>query len=532
MTDSGESVQELSYTNNTGVAGQPYNDQAAYTATVTPSASVVSAGTPVVLSGVATLTSDGDPAADVPVAVQILVDGTTRTLTGTTNASGDYSVTFQPLPDEAGSYSVTAADPGVTNPAVQAQFEIVGMSASPATGNVTVVPDTPLTGTFTLTNLSDVTLTGLTATYSGAPSGMTVQLTVPSEIAGDGTATLSYTLNDTSTQGASGVVTIALTTTQGAVLDLLVGVSVDPLKPVLAANPGYLDTGMVVGGQTLVSFTVVNNGGAPSGTLRGHLPSTSYMTLGVTRDDPLAGSRRIDDGHGRADAAVESAAGRIHRVDRHQRRWHRRSASRSHSPPSPRPPAPFRCWWTTTTRSRRPARRAWRAPRWSLLDPYNNSDVVETGTTDASGPVTFTSVPAGPYDLEVTAPGHSTYENSFTVTPGVTNSDEVFIAEQFVTYTWNVVQTTIQDTYQIQLQTTFQTDVPAPVLTITAPVVDSDAGARPIVDIRRDDHQPRPDRRAGRDARSPDRSRVHVHGALHGYRRGSGRELRSKFPSR
>ena len=44
------------------------------------------------------------------------------------------------------------------------------MSASPATGNVTVVPNTPLTGTFTLTNLSDVTLTGLTATYSGAPS--------------------------------------------------------------------------------------------------------------------------------------------------------------------------------------------------------------------------------------------------------------------------------------------------------------------------------------------------------------------------
>ena len=104
-----------------------------------------------------------------------------------------------------------------------------------------------------------------------------------------------------------------------------------------------------------------------------------------------------------------------------------------------------------------------------LLDPYNNSDVVETGTTDASGSVTFTNVPAGPYDLEVSAPSHSTYENSFTVTPGISNSDEVFIAEQFVTYTWNVVQTTIQDTYQIQLQTTYATDVPAPVVTITAP---------------------------------------------------------------
>ena len=47
----------------------------------------------------------------------------------------------------------------------------------------------------------------------------------------------------------------------------------------LAANPAYLDTGMVVGSQTLVSFTVVNNGGSPSGNLAVSLPPTSYMTL-------------------------------------------------------------------------------------------------------------------------------------------------------------------------------------------------------------------------------------------------------------
>ena len=43
------------------------------------------------------------------------------------------------------------------------------------------------------------------------------------------------------------MVTIQVTTTQGAVLDILLGVTVVPLTPVLAANPGYLNTGMVVG---------------------------------------------------------------------------------------------------------------------------------------------------------------------------------------------------------------------------------------------------------------------------------------------
>ncbi len=128
VTDSGQNVQELSYSNNTGVTAQPLDDEPAYTATVTPSATVVSNGTPVVLSGVATLASDDLPAPDVPVAVQIEVAGTTRTLTATTDPSGNYSVTFQPLPNEAGAYSLTAADPHLVNPSVQAQFEIVGMT--------------------------------------------------------------------------------------------------------------------------------------------------------------------------------------------------------------------------------------------------------------------------------------------------------------------------------------------------------------------------------------------------------------------
>ena len=86
-------------------------------------------------------------------------------------------------------------------------------------------------------------------------------------------------LTTTSTQAATGVVTIDVTTDQGAVLDILLEVTVLPLTPILAANPGYLDSGMLVGGQTLVSFTVVNDGGAPSGELAGHLPSTSYLSL-------------------------------------------------------------------------------------------------------------------------------------------------------------------------------------------------------------------------------------------------------------
>ena len=164
----------------------------------------------------------------------------------------------------------------------------------------------------------------------------------------------------------------------------------------------------------------------------------------------------------------------------------------------------------------------------NLLNPYDNTQIVATGVTDATGSVTFTNVPAGPYDLQVQASGHSSYENSYTVVPGITNNDEVFIQRQFVTYTWIVQQTTIQDTYQIQLQTDFQTNVPAPVVTITAPASIPTLQPGQSGNLQRHDHQPRPDRGSGRDPEAAHRSRVHVHGAIHRHRRDSRREFRRR----
>ncbi len=467
MTDSNQNVQELSFANNSGVSST-VNDQASYHATVTTNVTTVPNGTPIPFYGVATLVSNGEPAANVPVAVQIMVDGTTRTLTPTTDSDGQYNVTFQPLQNEAGEYSVAADDPGVTNPAVQTRFEIVGMSAAPSNANVTVVPNTPLTGQFTLTNLSDATLTGMSATASGGPAGLTVLLQPPSRISGNGTAILAYSLDETFGNAATGVVTIHVTSAEGAVLDILVSVSVVPLTPLLATNPGYLNSGMLVGSQTLLSFVVTNNGGAPSGDLQVALPNTSYMTLGSAATIPSlapgASATVTIELNPPADLPLEQYTGTI-------------AISNSQAGIS----VPFTLRAITSdvgsvavlvdddyTFDESGAPHVQGAPV-SLLDPYNVTQVIATGVTDSTGAVTLSNVPAGPCVLQVSAPGHSSYQSSYTVVPGISNNDEVFIARQFVSYNWDVNQTTVQDTYKVQLQTTFQTYVPAPVVTIAAP---------------------------------------------------------------
>ena len=468
VTDSNQFVQELSFANNTGTTAQPLNVEASYSVTVATTASVVSTGTSIPLSGVATMTSNGSPAADVPVTVQVRVAGTSRTLTTTTDSNGHYSLTFQPLAQETGLYYLTASAPGVTSLAIQSEFEIIGLTATPANGNLKIVPNTPLTGTITLTDLSGVALTSLTATSSGGPAGLNVQLTPPSMIAGNGTATLTYSLDTTSTLAANGVVTIHVATAQGAVLDIPLGVSVAPLAPILATTPGYLNSGMVVGTQTLVTFTVVNNGGSPTGNLQVSLPNTPYMTLAspamIASLAPGASSQVTVELSPAANlpllqytgtiainsaltgtslpftfTAISTATGTVHVLVDDDYTFE--EAGSPHV----------------------------QGATVNLLNPYDNTQIVASGTTDATGAVTLTNVPAGPYVLQVQASGHSSYNNSYTVVPGITNSDEVFIQRQFVTYTWVVSQTTIQDTYQIQLQANFQTNVPAPVVTISAP---------------------------------------------------------------
>ena len=183
------------------------------------------------------------------------------------------SVTFQPLPQEAGVYSINADHPGVLTDIVQGQFTIVGLSSQPASNSSTIVPGTPYTGQFTLTILSNVPLTGLTAVYQGGPSNTDVQLTLPQTVAGPGSVTLSYTFTASATGGQRGAAAnIKVTSAKGEVLNIPLGVSVVPLTPQLSTNPGYLVSGMLVGTTTNLRFHWQTTAEPPRATSSLHCP--------------------------------------------------------------------------------------------------------------------------------------------------------------------------------------------------------------------------------------------------------------------
>lgn len=98
--------------------------------------------------------------------------------------------------------------------------------------------------------------------------------------------------------------------------------------------------------------------------------------------------------------------------------------------------------------------------------------VTFTGTTDAAGVLEFPAVPSGRYTYHASASGFEEKSDSLDVEPEIAKSIELMMPERFIDVTWQVTPTTIVDKYDVVLEITYKTDVPAPVLLCDPPYFD------------------------------------------------------------
>ena len=74
--------------------------------------------------------------------------------------------------------AISADHPDITDELAEDSFTLVGMGTDQADLSLSVVPGTPAQGHFDLTNLGDAPLAGITARVVGAPTNVTVNVTV------------------------------------------------------------------------------------------------------------------------------------------------------------------------------------------------------------------------------------------------------------------------------------------------------------------------------------------------------------------
>lgn len=102
-----------------------------------------------------------------------------------------------------------------------------------------------------------------------------------------------------------------------------------------------------------------------------------------------------------------------------------------------------------------------------------NGVPVTTGTnrTDINGQLTYTQLPIGFYDYQISADKHTTKNGEIYVRAGVTKEERILLDIPVVKVDWSVTETVIEDKYDIVVDATYETDVPQPVIVIEPAVV-------------------------------------------------------------
>ena len=476
-TDVNAAIVEASTANNTTVAAQPLQVLPAYTANVSSKVSVAVAGTPIPLAGTATLTSTNGPAAFDLVNIHIFVGGTERIISALTDANGNFSATFMPLPGEAGQYTIGATNPGVAQANIQGSFTIIGMSATPPSETASVIPGTPaIAGQVTLTNLSNVPLSNLTTTVVGAPGNLNVSVTLGNGsanqgLAGAGTLALNYRVTATDTSVSTGTFTIHVATTEGATVDIPVQFSVISLTPKLIANPGTLQAGMIPANQTVVQFTLTNSGGAASGPLQIVLPSNySFLSLSTPASIPS-----LAPGASTQVTLLLSPTPTLPLATY--------SGNIIVQGPAGNTTIPFSFVNLATATGELQITTVDEFTYYAAGSPNLagagvtvtnalTNQVAATGTTDSNGLFDLPSLQEGYYQIHISADQHTSYDATVFVNPGVLNPVTAFLSRQVVKYTFTVLPTSIQDQTQVEVSSIFETNVPDPVITLDPPTLD------------------------------------------------------------
>ncbi|MFM6023991.1 MAG: CARDB domain-containing protein, partial [Dolichospermum sp.] len=219
------------------------------------------------------------------VKVRVENKGNIREFDAFTDGNGNFVGQFSPLPGEAGTYNINAYFPGFASEdsTPEDSFTLLGMRFEQNDQFLTQVSQritegTTFNGSVKLQNLSNIPLSGLTASINGAPSDWTVNVTPEkTSLGGNEEITVNYSINVPDDKWSYYNFGLGLSTTEGVTANLPIRVDVARLLPRLVADTSSLQASMLRGGQTIVEFTVSNQGEIASGELNILLPDASWL---------------------------------------------------------------------------------------------------------------------------------------------------------------------------------------------------------------------------------------------------------------
>lgn len=460
-------IAELSYNNNTSL---PVDVRvlSPYRITIQSDKTRYLPGDTVLLSGSVT----GSLSANAEIEVYVINDGLRQILTVTTDNEGKFKASFIPYERQIGHFVVGACYPGEEADVEMGSYDVLGLKRT-STGFITcdVTLGNIHRGEIELYNPSSIALTNITASITNLPNNCELQFSSIPKIDSGQKSTLSFTLTGKAlTEGDDWQeMTVDISTSEGASLRLPLYYYCRHLEALLQADIEEINTTMVQGAMQEYSFEITNIGHGETGILNLRLPSwmkassplslpsigqgesTKIVLLLTTNDDmplnvPITGHIAVNCEFGNGLSLpfnIEPVADRTGQliVD------------------------------VCDVFTFQPVQSG-EAPHVegalvTLKHPVTGNVVAE-GVTSKNG-LFETEVYGGLYELEVTSDKHEPYSAYINIDAGRTYNQQVILSYQAVSIEWGVVETDVEDEYDIMVITNFDTNVPMPVVIIDGP---------------------------------------------------------------
>ena len=420
-----------------------------------------------------------EPVAGLDVEVYVKVMEYVRTFPATTDANGQFTVTFTPQHSEAGYYTVGSRRAGSSSTAVHDEFNIPGMmlvSSDWILWNPTL--DQADTGFIAVRNRSQIPLTNIQVTPLSLPNGCTLQF-LPLNLEGMATGELRYIVSGSVT--STGVnyeeVSLHAVSDEGAAMDFTAWYYCIPQRADLDVLPTSLVTTMTRGKSKVVDFMIYNNGTGSTGNIYVSLPDVPWMSVVGSEMQPSLAA------HDSAFVSIRLSADSTTDLVRytgnfsiHCERGEGVSVPYSITAISDSTGTLVVDVTDEYTWNTNGGHGPHLAGANVTVKGYYSLETVATGVTDANGLFMAGNLPEGWYRLIIRADRHSEYQNVLYITAGDTNRQDIFLSFQAITYSWDVVPTEIEDVYTYVLNVEYETHVPKPVVTMdidrTLPLLD------------------------------------------------------------
>lgn len=418
----------------------------------------------VYISGTAT----GSAGKKAKIEVYFINEGARQIVNTITDDDGNYTIGWKPLSKQSGHFIVGACYPGSNMNDEMDSFDVYGIRASDSFKTCELSQMETASGKIIIFNPGILAQTGLTLTPKANSDNCEFTYNVPNTIEAGQSVEIGYTIkgNDISEGRDWQQMPIEISTSEGSHLDYTIYYYVHPLKAKLMANESFINTTMTFGTPREYSVVIRNVGRAETGKITLSLPSwiqtitPSEMASLAQGDSTTIVFRFIPIDAMKLNVRVSGQIGvNCANGDGTAIRFNLTPVSETKG----RVKFDVTDEYTYFTTEAPHVNNA----KVCLKDPSTNEIVVE-GITSEEG--TFSvEVPEGYYYVTVDADKHNSYSNTMIVDPGVEKEEEVFLSYQAVTYSWEVVETDVEDEYEIETIVKYESRAPKPVVIITLP---------------------------------------------------------------